>query len=95
LEAQVDAHDRRVDGNAAGGILAVIFSGEMTTARTVCAGCGLSATVGALHAYVQDMGTVLRCPGCETPLIRIAHHSGAYWLDLRGTACLQIAELPR
>lgn len=91
----MDAHDRRVDGNAAGGILNIIFSAEMTTARTVCAGCGVSETINALHAYVQEMGTVLRCPRCETPLMRIAHHSGAYWLDLRGTACLQFAELPQ
>lgn len=88
----MDAHDRRVDGNAAGGLLDLIFPGEMTTALAVCAGCGASGVVGELHAYVQVMGTVLRCPQCGQPLIRVAHHSAAYWLDLRGTACLRIAE---
>lgn len=88
----MDAQDRHVDGNAAGGLLEQLFAAEMTTARTVCAGCGASGSISELHAYVQVMGTVLRCPRCEQPLIRVAHHSGAYWLDLRGTATLRIAE---
>lgn len=89
-EEQSDA--RHLDGNAAGGMLGAIFPFEMTMAVATCAGCGTTNVVGAVMAYMHGMGTILRCPTCDTPLIRIAHLRNRYYLDLRGIQLLQIAE---
>jgi hypothetical protein len=82
----------RLDGNTAGGMLGELFPFEMTTARTICATCGKQEEVGALTLYAGGPGTVMRCTGCESALIRLVHGSGRYWLDLRGVVCLEIAE---
>ena len=84
--------DNRLDGNVVGGMLGEIFPFEMTSARATCAGCGLTDAIGALSAYMHGMGTVVRCPSCDTPLIRLAHTKGRYWVDLRGVRVLQINE---
>jgi hypothetical protein len=81
-----------LDRNAAAGLLREIFPFEMTIAETACARCGSTYRVGALMVYMHDMGTVLRCVGCDNALIRIARGSGRYWLDLRGVKYLQIEE---
>ena len=88
----MDDSELKLDGNAAGGLLQSIFPFEMTAAVTICAGCGAGGQVGELVAYTLEIGTVLRCPACDQAMIRIAHHSGAYWLDLRGAALVQIVE---
>jgi Family of unknown function (DUF6510) len=85
------ADERKLDGNAAAGILRAIFPYEMTTVETICDGCGAHGDVGALAAYMHGMGAVLRCPGCDTVLIRVAHIKGRYWLDMRGVRSLHIA----
>lgn len=84
------AGQTRLDGNAAGGLLAEIFPFEMTTARATCAGCGLVAEVGAATAYGLEMGLVLRCAGCEGVLLRITLLRGVYRLDLRGIGLLEV-----
>ena len=85
------AEEARLDGNAAGGLLAEVFSFEMTTARATCAGCGRVAEVGGETAYALEMGVVLRCAGCEGVLLRATHLRGVYRLDLRGTSLLEVA----
>jgi hypothetical protein len=89
-----DDADLRLDGNAAGGLLAELFSFEMTLAQATCAGCGAVAPIGAAMAYGHEMGTVLRCPGCDTALIRVARTHGRYFLDLRGVISLRIGDPP-
>ena len=86
------ADDRRLDGNAAGGVLGTIFPFEMTMAMATCAGCGTRHPLGAEMAYMPGMGTILRCPMCDTVLMRVAHIQGHFFLDLRGMQVLQIAE---
>lgn len=76
--------ESRLDGNAAGGILDAIFRFEMTTAEGICTRCGEAHVVGATVCYKHGMGTVLRCPSCDTVLIRVAEIKGCYWLDTRG-----------
>jgi hypothetical protein len=83
---------RRLDGNAAGGVLGAIFPFDMTMALATCAGCGSRKPLGAVMAYMHGMGTILRCPMCDTALIRVAHLRSRYLLDLRGVRALQIAE---
>jgi Family of unknown function (DUF6510) len=84
--------ESKLDGNAAGGILHAIFPFEMTDVQATCTGCGTTAAVGALAAYIHGMGTVVRCPVCDTALIRVVHAKGYYWLDMRGVRVLQIGE---
>ncbi|HLW02433.1 MAG TPA: DUF6510 family protein [Ktedonobacterales bacterium] len=83
--------EHRLDGNAAAGALQEIFPFEMTTADATCAGCGQINVVGALVVYKHGMGTIVRCPSCDTALIRVAKTRGRYWLDVRGVRVLQIA----
>src|SRR5262245_54289083 len=57
---RMETETRWLDGNAAGGLLADVFVGEITTAQATCAGCGRVAAVGATTAYALEMGLVLR-----------------------------------
>lgn len=84
--------ETRLDGNAIGGLLREIFTLEMTTAETTCAGCGAINAVGRVHVYLDAPGAVVRCPACEGVLMKIVHGRGRYWMDLTGTRCLEFAE---
>ena len=85
----MDERDLRLDGNAAAGLLATLFPFEMTVNVTTCNRCGANHELGTLIAYGGGMGTILRCPGCDTAQIRIVEGGGRIWLDLRGVRCLQ------
>jgi Family of unknown function (DUF6510) len=85
---------RRLDGNAAAGVLEEIFAFEVTSAQSTCAGCGRTAPLGALLLYGGQMGIILRCPACERVELRVARHGGLegqYWIDMRGMTTLRIA----
>jgi hypothetical protein len=82
----------RLDGNAAGGILRDVFAHEMTAALATCAGCGTMGPVGALLEYGHAMGVILRCPNCDTPVLRLVRTPGALRLDLSGISLLTIPE---
>jgi Family of unknown function (DUF6510) len=81
--------DLKLDGNAIAGLLREIFTMEMTTARSTCAGCGKVHEVGRVDVYLNAPGAVVRCPACEQVLMRIVHGGGRYWIDLSGTRCLE------
>jgi predicted Zn finger-like uncharacterized protein len=87
----MDAAEARLDGNAIGGLLSEIFTMEMTTAETTCANCGAVNAVGRVDVYLRAPGVVVRCPGCEQVLMRIVRAPGRFWIDLRGTRCLEFA----
>ena len=82
--------ENKLDGNAAAGALQAIFPFEMTLAQATCAGCGTTNHIGATAVYMHGMGTVLRCPSCDTVLIRVARTKGRNFLDMRGVRVLQI-----
>jgi hypothetical protein len=82
--------DAHVDGNAAAGQLAEIFAFDVTTAHAVCGGCGADLPVGRLTAYGLEMGAILRCPGCDTAMMRVSRVRSGYWLDLRGISVLRV-----
>lgn len=82
----------RLDGNAIGGLLREIFAMEMTAAQGTCNNCGAVNEVGRLQVYVHAPGTVVRCPACESVLMRIVRGRGRYWLDLSGTRTLELIE---
>jgi hypothetical protein len=83
--------ENKLDGNAAAGILQEISPFEMTLAQATCAGCGTTDAIGALAVYMHGMGTVIRCPSCDTVLIRVAQAKGRIYLDMRGVRVLQIS----
>jgi hypothetical protein len=79
----------RLDGNAAAGALQEVFSFEMTMAQYACEGCRRTGRLGEAMVYeVRDLGTIVRCPGCDNALIRLAHVRGRRLVDLRGTRYL-------
>ena len=84
--------EMRLDGNAAGGILRDVFTHEMTAAIATCAGCQTAGPIGALLEYAHGMGVVLRCPTCDTPVLRIVRRPGLLRLDLSGMLLLTIPE---
>ncbi len=84
--------ENTLDGNAAAGILQGIFPFEMTLVQATCTGCGTTNALGATAVYMHGMGTVIRCPSCDTDLIRIAQIKGRYFLDMRGVRVLQLKE---
>jgi hypothetical protein len=81
----------RVDGNAAAGILSELFVPDLTSARAKCAGCGTTRTIGALLVYAHGMGTVVRCPGCDRVLLRVARTPTHLWLDATGATSIVIS----
>jgi hypothetical protein len=84
--------ENKLDGNAAAGILQAIFPFEMTLVQATCTGCGTTNAIGATAAYMHGMGTVIRCPVCDTALIRVAQVRGHSLLDMRGVRVLQMNE---
>jgi hypothetical protein len=79
---------RHLDGNAAAGVLAEVFGGEMTDVMETCVHCGSAAPIGAARAYTGGPGTVLRCPHCEDILMSIAW-TGRYTVDAMGIARIE------
>jgi hypothetical protein len=88
----MDGDERRLDGNAAAGLLGEIFPFEMTMAHIRCAGCAAVEPVGAEMAYMDAPGMVMRCLHCESVLLTIVR-GGGYWIEMRGATWLHIAEL--
>jgi hypothetical protein len=81
----------RVDGNAIAGLLREIFTVEMTPAQATCGGCHAVNAVGRMVVYLGGPGAVARCPACGRVLLRIVRGGGRMWLDLSGTACVEVA----
>lgn len=84
--------ENKLDGNAAAGILKAIFPFDMTLVQATCTGRGATNALGATAAYMHGMGTAIRCPSCDTVLIRIVHARGRYLLDMRVVRVLEIKE---
>ena len=80
--------DLRLDGNAAAGLLAEVFTAEATSALIACAGCGAGGAVGTTHVYDRGPGVVVRCPQCAQVLMRFARVRGSMIADLRGVATI-------
>ncbi len=90
-DTQIDiSRALRLDGNAAAGMLHEIFGLEMTASPTQCAHCGSVGQVGMLWAFIQAMGTVLRCPACGNVILRIVETPHAIYLDAQGATYLRL-----
>jgi uncharacterized protein DUF6510 len=84
----VDERELRLDGNAAAGLLAEVFTVEATTVVLTCDGCGATGAVGTVQVYAHGPGVVLRCPDCEGVLMRFARTPAGLHADLRGVRSL-------
>ena len=62
----------------------------LSAAPTECAHCGNEAEVGALLAFTQGPGIVLRCSACEQVVLRIVKSSDSILLDARGAVYLRL-----
>jgi hypothetical protein len=81
--------ERRLDGNAAAGLLADVFAFEATTVDATCDNCGQNGAVGSLLLYARNMGAVLRCPNCDWLMITVTRLDGVMRVDLRGVRVLR------
>jgi len=80
-----------LDGNAVAGKLGAIFAHDMTEAMTRCAGCGNHAQIGALMAFTQNPGVVLRCPVCQAAIARIVQTPSWVYFEARGATFVRMA----
>ena len=83
-----------VDGNAAAGPLGTVFAVDLTAATARCAGCGRVDVLAATRVYTQAPGLVVRCPGCDSVLLRLVEGQQHTWLDLRGLAYVRFDTPP-
>jgi hypothetical protein len=79
-----------LDGNALAGLLHELFEAEMTVAPVECATCGRHGEMGSLWAFIESPGYILRCPGCQNIVMRIAVTPQQVYVDARGAAYLCI-----
>jgi Zn finger protein HypA/HybF involved in hydrogenase expression len=86
----METADLKLDGNAIGGLLLEVFGVEMTAAVGTCGSCGAREPVGRLDVYVHAPGVVVRCPHCDSVLIRVVEGRDRLWLDVSGTRSLEI-----
>jgi hypothetical protein len=80
----------RLDGNAAGGLLAQFFAGDATSMMVTCNHCRATSALGALFLYGGRMGMVLRCGKCDSVNIRAAEINGVLRVDAKGAWCLTV-----
>lgn len=88
----MQAEEMRLDGNAAGGVLREVFARDMTAALVTCAGCGALGPIGTLLDYGQAMGVILRCPSCDSAMLRIVRTPGWLRVDASGISIMMIPE---
>jgi hypothetical protein len=88
----MQSQETRLDGNAAAGTLRDLFARDVTGATAICAGCGSPRAVGALFLYGGPMGVILRCPNCDTAMLRIASTPGWTRVDASGISVLAIPD---
>ena len=82
--------DRRLDGNAAGGVLREVFAVDPTTAVSTCAHCGRPAPLGAHLVYADAPALVVRCPGCMQVVMRAASDEGGVRVEMSGVRLLHM-----
>jgi hypothetical protein len=84
------SQERRLDGNAAAGPLAELFTVELTAAMATCAGCGAAAPLAAHLIYADAPAMVVRCPICTSVVLRFGSADGRLRLDLTGARLITV-----
>jgi hypothetical protein len=88
----MQTEDMRLDGNAAGGMLREVFARDVTAALATCTGCGRVGPMGTLLEYGHPMGLILRCPVCDTAMLRVVSTRGWLRVDASRISLLMIPE---
>lgn len=83
-----------LDGNAAAGDLSQLFGTDMTHVSGPCLGCGQRVVIAQAHTFLGGPGTVLRCPGCDTVLLRMVRSPERIWLETSGMGYLEFVNHP-
>jgi hypothetical protein len=78
-----------LDGNAAAGELAQVFSVDITSVQSTCANCGSTGALGAAHLF-NGPGYVLRCTVCGCVLLRLVTAPGRIFIELTGIRLMEI-----
>ena len=86
--------DRRLDGNAAAGVLGQVLALDPTTAVSTCAHCGKPAPLGAHLVYADAPALVVRCPGCMQVVLRCASDEAGVRLEMTGVRLLRMPASP-
>jgi Family of unknown function (DUF6510) len=87
------SHDEHhVDGNAVGGRLIDVFGRDMTATVGTCADCGAVNALGAVLAYTEAPGDVLRCPGCDAVLLVAVHVRAGYRVTIESLRSVEVAD---
>ena len=84
-----------LDGNAAAGELSEVYALDVTMAVSTCAGCGETGPVAQAMLYETRMDSVLRCPACDSVLLRYVRGGGELRLEMRGVTVLRWRSEPR
>jgi hypothetical protein len=74
-----------LDGNAAVGEFAGIFTADPSSVTVCCGSCGVTQAFAQLRAYLGGPGAVLRCRACEAIVARVARTPRGTWFDIRGS----------
>jgi len=82
--------DRRLDGNAAAGVLGEVLAIDATTAVSTCAHCGAPAPLAEHLVYADAPALVLRCPGCMQVVLRCASDEMGVRLEMGGVRLLSV-----
>ena len=85
-----ESADRRLDGNAAAGVLRQVLAVDPTTAVSTCAHCGGPAPLGAHLVYADAPALVLRCPSCLQVVLRCASDAAGLRLEMTGVRLLRV-----
>lgn len=89
-EANDVTREMMLDGNAVAGDLTELFGIDMTSNDAECAHCRQVSAVGAMLAFTQVPGIVLRCPSCESVMVRIVRTPRGTYVDVRGAVYLRM-----
>jgi len=78
-----------LDGNAAAGELAQVFSVDITSVQSTCGNCGSTGALGGAHLFT-GAGYVLRCTVCDCALLRFVTAPGKIFIELTGIRLMEI-----
>ncbi|MCP2636980.1 DUF6510 family protein [Microbacterium sp. HD4P20] len=65
-----------VDGNAVAGLLAEVFTVDVTTMRCQCGTCGVAAPLAETVVELDDSAAIIRCRGCTHTLMTVVRADG-------------------
>ncbi|MFI2489200.1 DUF6510 family protein [Promicromonospora kroppenstedtii] len=79
-----------LDGNALAGVLAEVFTTDVTAARARCSSCGRTAPVAEAMVYPDAPGLVARCASCDHVLVVVVTAGERLVLSLAGLDAIDL-----